>query len=337
MLALAAAALAPASCSTRARVEAVMVHGPSLEGNLAGDPADRRVSVYLPPSYRSATTRRYPVLYVLHGFGDDDDHWFGRTKHFIDLPALMDRAVAWGYANEMIVVMPNAYTRFYGSMYSTSVTTGDWETFIATDLVAFVDARYRTLPAAASRAIAGHSMGGYGTLRLALKHPDVFATAYAMNACCLAPPTDTEQAAGAAGVEAVHSFDDLAAADFTTKLTVASAAAWSPNPARPPLFFDPATRGGVVQPAIVARWAANSPLATVALNTGHIRTLRGLAFDAGDKDSASLLRDLRALDRTLAAQGIAHTFEIYDGTHDNKVAERFTSVVLPFVSAHLVR
>src|SRR5262245_53526165 len=144
------------------KVDVVTVHGTSLEGNLERDSPDRQVSIYLPPGYQRDTARRYPVMYLLHGYTDTDDRWFGRVKHFIDVPAVADRAIAAG-AGEMLIVMPNAYTRFQGSMYSASVVIGDWETFIARDLVAYVDSHYRTIASRAGRGLAGHSMGGYGT------------------------------------------------------------------------------------------------------------------------------------------------------------------------------
>jgi S-formylglutathione hydrolase FrmB len=75
--------------------------------------------------------------------------------------------------------MPNAYTRYQGSMYSSSLTTGDWENFIARELVAYIDSHYRTIPNRMSRGLAGHSMGGYGTRRIGMKHPDVFSSIYA--------------------------------------------------------------------------------------------------------------------------------------------------------------
>src|SRR6516225_4031815 len=86
-------------------VDVVAVHGPSLEGNLEGDSPDRQVSIYLPPRYRADRTRRYPVVYLLHGYTDTDDRWFGRIEHFINVPAVTDRAIAAG-AREVIVVMP---------------------------------------------------------------------------------------------------------------------------------------------------------------------------------------------------------------------------------------
>src|SRR5579885_2309527 len=66
--------------------ERIVVHGRSLVGNLEGDSPDRKVSVYLPPSYASSPDRRYPVLYLLHGFTDSDDLWFGlKGQHFVNV------------------------------------------------------------------------------------------------------------------------------------------------------------------------------------------------------------------------------------------------------------
>src|SRR5687767_7028618 len=77
--------------------ERILVHGDALEGNLEGDSPDRTVSVYLPPSYSTARWRRYPVLYLLHGFSDSDDRWFGLTgAHFVNVPDAADRAFTTG-------------------------------------------------------------------------------------------------------------------------------------------------------------------------------------------------------------------------------------------------
>src|SRR4030095_7886541 len=150
-------------------VERIKVHSKSLEGNLDGDSPDRDVSIYLPPSYRADKSRRYSVIYMLHGFTDDDAKWFGLVKHWINFPEVIDKALADGKTREMIVVMPNAFTRFKGSMYSSSVTTGDWETLVTKELVGYIDSHYRTLAQRESRGLAGHSMGGYGTMRLGMK------------------------------------------------------------------------------------------------------------------------------------------------------------------------
>jgi enterochelin esterase-like enzyme len=320
------ASAAPADRGTAQRVK---VHGKGLEGNLEGDPVDRDVTVYLPPGYETARNRRYPVIYMLHGFTDDDERWMGFKKHWINLTAILDKALAGGVVREMILVMPNAYTRFQGSMYSTSVTTGDWEGFVATELVAYVDANYRTIADASGRGLAGHSMGGYGTLRIGMKHPEVFSALYALSPCCLAPQNRPNPRA-----EAIRTFDDAEKADFGTKAAMASAAAWSPNPTKPPLFLDLPSQNGEIQPAIAAKWAANAPLAMVDQYIPNLKKFRAIAFDAGDKD-AGIASTVKVLDQILNDYKIAHDFEVYEGTHTSGVGERIETKMLPFFSTHL--
>jgi S-formylglutathione hydrolase len=312
-------------------VQRVVVHGKGLEGNLEGDSPDRDVAVYLPPSYSAAGTRRYPVMYMLHGFTDDVDHWWGVKQHFIDIPAVIGKALANGNTQEMIVVMPDSYTRYQGSMYSNSVTTGNWEDFVASELVAYTDSHYRTIPEPASRGLTGHSMGGYGAVRIGMKHPEVFSSIYVLSPCCMAAsiqPRDMTRA------EAVHSPEDIAKADFGTKATLASAAAWSPNPQNPPLYFDLPSKGGEFQPAVAAKWAANAPLAMVDQYISNLRRLHAIAFDAGAQDAA-IAATCKTLDEILNAYGVSHKFEIYEGTHTSRIAERVETKTLPFFSSNL--
>src|SRR4051812_20283195 len=161
-------------------VEHIKIHGASLEGNLEGDAVDRDAVVFLPPSYQKDKRRRYPVLYALHGFSIGAEQW----THEIHVPQTLEGAFAQG-ANEFIVVLPDAKTAHNGSMYSSSVTTGDFERFIAHDVITYIDAHYRTVPDRASRGLVGHSMGGYGAIRIGMKHPELFGSLYLMSACCL--------------------------------------------------------------------------------------------------------------------------------------------------------
>lgn len=315
-------------------VEVITVHGKSLEGNLSGDPADRSVSVYLPPGYASEKSRRYPVVYLLHGFTDSDEKWFRSEKHWIHLQEVLDKAIAAG-AKEMIVVMPNAFTRFQGSMYSNSVTVGDWETFVARELVAYIDSRYRTVPNAQSRGLAGHSMGGYGTLRIGMKFPDVFSSIYALSPCCLGANLDPRQGGERyAKAAAIRDPNEIAAADFGTKAALASGAAWSPNPSNGPLFLDLPWKNGEFQPEVAAKWAANAPLAMIDQYIPNLKRLKAIAADAGDKD-VGIAATVRVLDAALARYGIAHFSEIYEGNHVNGVAGRIEKHLMPFFSKNL--
>lgn len=314
--------------------ERITVHGPSLVGNLEGDSADRKVSVYLPPGYSREPQSRYPVLYLLHGFTASDDRWFGlRGPYFVNAPRAVDRAYAAG-VTEMIIVMPDAFTRYQGSLYSSSATIGDWEAFIARDLVSYIDEHYRTLPQRASRGLAGHSMGGYGTLRLAMKYPQVFSSIYAMNPCCLVAnlQPDPDAVARAAGVS---TDEEIAAADFMTKAILASAAAWSPNPRNPPRFFDLPIVDGRSVPETVAKWAANAPLAMLHQYVPSLKELDMIAVDAADEDLPTIVDSVRMLDGILGGYGIAHVVEIYEGDHVSRVEERLEKKVLPFFAKQL--
>jgi enterochelin esterase-like enzyme len=311
-------------------VQHIKVHAPTLEGNLEGEAADRDVLVILPPSYSANPKRRYPVLYALHGYSIGAEQW---TKE-IHVPQTIEGAFAKG-TREMIVVMPDSKTIHNGSMYSSSVTTGDFETFIARDLVRYIDGHYRTIPDRLSRGLAGHSMGGYGTARIGMKHPDMFGAIYMMSPCCLsaramAGPADPQTTAA---LEAVKSPADSAKLPFFLRAQLATAAAWSPNPKNPPLYLDLPTKDGQVQAEVLAKWAANAPLAFVDQYIGNLRQYRAIAIDVGDQDGLKV--DAGKLHETLDRYGVANSFQIYSGTHVSDVAFRFQDFVLPFFSKNL--
>lgn len=322
----------PPAPARRGTVERVKVHGKSLEGNLEGDSPDRDVSIYLPPSYDENKAQPYPVLYLLHGYMDNDVNWFGAKHAFVDAPLAIDRAIAAG-AHEMIVVMPSAYTVYMGSMYSNSVTTGDWEAFITHDLVSYVDTHYRTAPGRSGRGLAGHSMGGYGTIRIGMKYPQFFSALYAMSPCCLAPNANFQSAAMEKAAN-IKSASDLANVDFGTRAMVASAAAWSPDPKNPPLYFDLPLLDGKVQPLVAALWNANAPLAMLDQYVPNLKKIHAIALDVGTKDT--LLPSVQQIDSRLTLFGIDHTFETYDGNHISGIQERLEQQVIPFFSRNLL-
>lgn len=346
-------------------VEHIKIHGTSLEGNLEGDAVDRDVIVFLPPSYAKSKSRRYPVVYALHGFFIGAEQW----THEIHVPQTIEGAFARG-VKEMIVVLPDSKSIHNGSMYSSSVTTGDFEKFIAHDVVSYVDAHYRTIPSRASRGLVGHSMGGYGASRIGMKYPDVFGSLYIMSPCCMSarmagggrpgprpagapgagampsgaagtagagpqgpPPAPSGPSALEQAVSAAKTPEDVAKlpAGFQTQL--ASAAAWSPDPKNPPLYADLPTKDGVPQQDVLAKWAANAPLAFVDQYIGNLRQYHGIAIDVGDQDG--LRFDAGKLHDILNSYGLANSFEIYHGTHTSAVADRFQHHVMKFFDQNL--
>jgi enterochelin esterase-like enzyme len=310
-------------------VERIKIHGTALEGNLEGDAVDRDVIVFLPPGYSKDKHRRYPVVYALHGYSIGAEQW----THEIHVPQTIEGAFAQG-AKEMIVVLPDSKTVHNGSMYSSSVTTGDFEKFIAHDVVAYIDAHYRTLPNRESRGLVGHSMGGYGASRIGMKHPDVFGSLYIMSPCCMsARPAGPVNPELEKTLEGVKTPEDSAKLPFFARAQLASAAAWSPDPKNPPLYLDLPMKDGVSQPDIVAKWAANAPLAFVDQYIGNLKEYRAIAMDVGDQDGLRV--DAGKLHDVLDKYGIANSFEIYPGTHTSAVADRFQNHVLPFFSKNL--
>src|SRR5688500_13971170 len=319
-----AARQAPPAAGT---LERITVHGRALEGNLEGDSPDRPVVVYLPPSYRTSPQRRYPVVYYLHGYTATAEAYVKS----LGLPDSADRAIAAG-AREMIVVLPDAFTKYDGSMYSNSPTIGDWETFIAQDLTAAIDKRYRTAATRDGRGLAGHSMGGYGTVRIGMKQPAAFAALYAMSSCCLMnDPAGGRGGAGARGQAAGRGAAGRGGGMANAQS--AQAAAWAPNPQNPPQYFDLPTKDGEIQPLVAAKWIANSPLVMVDQYVPALKSMRAMAIDIGDRDP--FVGTSRQLDEALTRLGVPHTFEVYEGDHGNRVRQRFEQHVLPFFARHL--
>jgi enterochelin esterase-like enzyme len=320
-------------------VEHIKIHGASLEGNLEGEVVDRDAIVFLPPSYEKDKKRRYPVVYALHGFFIGAEQW----THEIHVPQTAEGAFAQG-AKEMIVVLPDSKTIYNGSMYSSSATTGDFENYIARDVVAYIDAHYRTIPNRLSRGLVGHSMGGYGASRIGMKHPDVFGALYIMSPCCLSPmtgggPGTADQIkerviASEKKVAAAKSPSDLAAqSPGFQSAQYASAAAWAPDPKNPPLYFDLPTKDGEPQPEVIAKFTANAPLVFIDQYIGNLKQYKAISIDVGDQDGLST--DTAKLHDMLDKYGIANTFEMYSGTHTSAVADRFQNHVMPFFSKNL--
>jgi S-formylglutathione hydrolase FrmB len=319
----------------------VTVPGPALAGNLLGETGRRAVNVYLPPSYARDPARRYPAVYLLHGYQGSHAQWMAGGKEW-NIRDVMDRLIAQGKVGEMIVVMPDARNKFGGSFYTNSATTGNWEDFLVTDLVAAIDGRYRTLARPASRGIAGHSMGGYGAIKLAMKFPHRFGAVYAHSPACLAWGGDlTPESPAWDTTLSFRDWKDLQpnGKDYLAQAFLALSAAWSPNPARPPFFADlpVATKGPLRRrEEVIARWSANMPVAMVDQYRSNLARLRGIGFDVGTRDEfPHIPLGARALAAALRRNGIRHTYEEYEGDHNNRVPHRIEVKLLPFFSRTL--
>ena len=313
------------------------VHFASLEGNLVGDSPKRSVIVYLPPGYERDKKMRYPVVYLLHGYGANlagNKLWVREGSGFVETTS---RLITEKKISPMIIVMPDVGNRFGGSMYTNSVTTGNWEDYIVRELVAFIDKNYRTIARSESRGIAGTSMGGYGALKIAMKHPDVFGAVYGNSSCCLVmtQPAVLSESAGAAAK--LTSFEEADKAPVPVRVSLAYAAAFSPNPSNPPFYADrPAGANGSdagLSAAVLGRWEANIPINMVDQFVTNLRRLR-IAFDIGLQDR--LLEANRQFRDALKRNGVEHIYEEFEGGHTDKTRERIGTRTLPFFSRTLV-
>jgi S-formylglutathione hydrolase FrmB len=302
-----------------ARVETITVHSPALEGNLEANSADRKVHVILPAGYDKHKRQRYPVVYYLHGYtATADDQITGLDP---------DEAVQSFAGQPMIVVIPDAFTKRGGGFYASGPVVGNFEHFIARDLVAAIDARFRTIPMRASRGLGGHSMGGHGVLRIGMKHSGVFSVLYPMAPCCNAPRRAAE------GDAKYETMDPASATEFADRGYFAYAAALSPNPENPPHYWDLVTSGGKADPMVEARWAAGAPSVFVAQYVPELKSMTAIAMDVGEQDF--LLDDVKLMHRELTRFGIAHEFMLFEGDHVNRVKARFRANLLPFFGTHL--
>jgi S-formylglutathione hydrolase FrmB len=321
------------------RVDTTYLDSELLRGNPGGENPRRRVSVYLPPGYDAAPQRRYPVLYYLHGFSWNDSLIF----HADGLAPLLDQAIAAGQIRPLIVVVPNESTLYLGSFYANSATNGPWADFTARELVSFVDKHYRTLARPGSRGLAGHSMGGNGVLRLALLYPGAWAAAYALSPGLVAPHPEwmADRPSQAVAARAASRAEVLR--DFNAVRLVSVARAFSPTPGQGPfgaaLLRYPGPDSLARRDAVLARWAAATPRALLPGHLPALRQLRGLAFDWGAQDELRHIpATCRQLSTELAAFGVAHTAEEYEGTHGSRImgpGGRVYQKLLPFFNRHL--
>lgn len=358
------AVLAAVGCSDQGQLFEKTIPAPTLQDNLLGDPAEQPIAVYLPPSYAS-TSDRYPVVYLLPGFTAGVDAFLdGRFQGFELLPS-MDRLVENGNVREMIVVVANGRNLVGGSGYVNSPVTGNWEDFVVKNVVRYVDRHYKTIPYTESRGIAGESLGGFGALNIAMRHPDVFGAVYAMSPALIDPDglrhigvfddpdaikdllreqrelgamkREDAHAAFASLVEKIFTSGD--ADEFKRLVTYAYGTAFSPDPeANAPYIHYPYTDAGdsiSLDAAVWRDWenGVGGIDAKVETYKENFLKLGAITLEYGTREEFSWIpAGCAYYSQRLAAAGIAHELVTFDGGHSDRLGERIEEHMLPFFS-----
>lgn len=311
-----------------------VIHSKALQ-NTGGENADRRISVYLPPGY-DQSNKRYPVIYYLHGFMDTDSIRPAMKN-------ILDMAITKNKIRPYILVIANHYTVFSGSFYSNSSLIGNWSEFEAVELVDYMDKNFRTIPQRDARGIGGHSMGGYGALKIAMLYPDVFSSTYALSPGLLAfvkefgPNSDSFKQLAA--IKTKEELDKT----YYPRVIAAVARAWSPNAAKAPFYFDlPFNYVGdslEVDTVVYEKWRKNMPLYMVDSYAANLKKLKAIKLDWGRNDAPRFPLQCGMFSQELENHGIEHYAEEYIGTHVNKIWTtdgRVLNDMLPFFNDYLL-
>lgn len=314
------------------RVIEVTVPGITLAGNPLNDPVERRIPVYLPPSYDEK--KRFPVIYLLAGFASKGQSFLNYSFGRPCIPEMAESMITEGIMEQTIIVMPDCMTRYGGSQYVDSTGTGNYETYLADEVVPCIDRTLKTLSERKHRALAGKSSGGFGALRIAMKHPEKFAAVACHSGdmgfeLCYKPnfpraATILEQYGGSVAVFLASYEQALKKPqkEFPLLDLIAMAAAYSPDPEKCPpenirLPFNPHTCEPVED--VWRTWLSFDPVEMIEQEQ-YRRALRSLDFlflDCGTLDEYNLQFGHRIFSAKASRFAITHRYEEFMDSHSN--------------------
>lgn len=292
---------------------------------------EKSVQVYLPEGYQPQGRGRYPVIYYFHGAGILLGH-----NEFPTLVATLDEMIGTQQIKPVIVVRPDGFSSPYpASFYTSSALYGDLEGYMSTDLIAWTDANFRTIPSRMKRALMGHSMGGYGALMYYGKHPDLYCCAAGVCASGLDLPSMLAinvygvlaelQAMGQQGPPWYYT----PSAGFANAVLFSMSGAFSPNMTNPPFFVDlPLDPYANLIPEVWELWMQhNMPNLVQNLACPPWRHDGRVYFDAGTQDQFYIMPSSSAFACSLDVLGIDYEYQIFEGGHFDKLTERFPIAV----------
>jgi enterochelin esterase-like enzyme len=324
----------------QSRLEMRDIQSAQFSGNRIGILPQRKVTVYLPPHY-SDRLRRFPVVYFLNTYGED--HTAPFANH--DAKALLDDAIAKGQVADVIVVTADFLTPLGTTWYVNSSVTGNWQDFMIKELVPYIDANYRTMPTAASRAVVGDRMGGHGAIRFGMQYPDVFGVVYAMHPVGTGNGVQPGYTRGNwQTIYAAKTLEDLKT-DIYSPIFLSIYQAFLPNPNKPPLYADlPVTLiegKPALDPAITARLQNSFSLDhLIPIYAANMKRLRALKIDWGRNDTLyDHIYSNQAFVHKLDEYDIPYEAEEYHGGWGDKTwgpDGRFATDLVPFLNKNLL-
>lgn len=328
-----AATEAPPTPTPASKIEATTgtITSQALAGNLLGDPVTRTYSVLLPPSY-ATSDKRYPVVYVLHWYTGNNNAMVG------SMLAPYMTLLRGGQVQEMIFIFPDANNQLKGSMYLSSPTIGDYETYLTQEVVDLVDATYRTIPDRTSRGVTGCSMGGDGSIYLALKYPGVFSVAAPASATYdwARDPIMWKEGPELLMESPPEDINGFWRLPWQAQALFATAAAAASNPDKPPFYLDMPVAlvdgKAEIVPEVFDRIVAADPTHQVDRYLAQPERLRAIALYHGDGDPVAPVELARSFDRLLSDQGIEHEYVEATAGHCNF----YFGPIVQFMSDHLV-
>jgi S-formylglutathione hydrolase FrmB len=258
----------------------------ALQSKLLG--REIRYGLYLPPSYNSSPAKKYPVLYFLHGLNENEQRWSSRGQTDV----MLDRMISEGNIGEFIVAIPFGAISFYTN---TRDNSEKWEDMIITEFIPAVESNYRVNAARATRGISGISMGGYGALKIAMKHPEMFGSVSAHSAVLIQDLASVQSIPGRPG--RMQALEQL---------------------------FDKIY--GIRQD--LSYWDANNPM-TLAKDRTKWNGLK-IYFDCGTEDEYGFQAGARQLDEFLTKASYPHEAHLYPGNHGWDYAAQHTPQSLLF-------
>lgn len=322
------------------------IRSSALAGNPLGDPSERPVAVYLPPGYDGEGSRRYPVLYVLHGYTGNVAGLLGSRPWEANVFERIDRLVTERRMPPAILVAVDGFTRLGGSQYVDSIHNGNYATYVVDEVVGHVDKTYRTVASEGGRAVLGKSSGGFGAMHLVLEHSGIFSAfashsgdSYFRYAHPMAFPDvhrtlEKHQFDIAAFVDAFERKHKRSGAEYSTMEMLGYTAAYSPASSRAfdlDLPFDRAT--GELREDVFARWLSFDPAERVAGARDRLERLRLRYLDCGRRDEYGLDIGARVVSQRIRDLGLDVRHEEFEDDHRN-VGYRY-EVSLPALAAVL--